>query len=205
MWLLGGLQYFRWIIFGTSKNVTKYRAPYLLQKYFRTCKRIWKRFMEILVVYIWGSKSWVCFCFEKLCTYVFEKWIRKMGSASKYVENENEQRKVGHIFPFLFPGTGIPSTPQHTDSHSCTRLGWSRIPYQSTWVFQREPNKHWPSSTRRRRPNPIVCLFVFVFPALTDSSRSSSFELWLIRIRLCHSNWLVVVFSVTLIDSSSSF
>ena len=32
----------------------------------------------------------------------------------------------GNLVTFVFPSEGVPSTPQHSDSHPCTRPRWSR-------------------------------------------------------------------------------
>ena len=42
---------------------------------------------------------------------------------------------------FLFPSLGIPSTPQHSDSHPCTRLECSRsLSEWSRKIFQNDPD-----------------------------------------------------------------
>ena len=39
---------------------------------------------------------------------------------------KNRKTKTKHLKPLLFSSKGIPSTPQHTDFHPCTRPKWSR-------------------------------------------------------------------------------
>ena len=108
------------------------RAPYLLQKYFNGNKNI-ESFHKNLVFCIYGELC--CFSFLlTTCVPTFDRNNTKINEklnntikqkTNRMQRNNNRTKKQNHrlsnIKAFLFSSQGVPSTPQHTDSHPCTR------------------------------------------------------------------------------------
>ena len=123
-------------LFGTSKNVTKYRAPppwfitEIFQKYviwtcFRKCfvckygyLEFWK--MDAIrtnaVENTSGWLFWTCF-------WKYKQFGRDTQNKSENETNSSKYKNYKNGYVLLFSSKGIHSTPQHTDSRPCTRPG----------------------------------------------------------------------------------
>ena len=94
--------------------------------------------------------------------HVLSKFV-KMGTRNKISKNhgyefhiyQNMKWKFGNFC--IFSSKGIPSTPQHTDSHPCTRPGWS---HSLSW-WSRSQNVVRTSGTQRLR---VVRHHFCIFP-----------------------------------------
>ena len=135
------MQYCVWTFLelANKRQNTVPHPPYLVQKYFNNIQEtLWKHFINILVAADRGSK--VCVLtpnvqiFEnKLNTHIqMETKNTRMGNTKSKIKIKSMEMQVNmkskkHIFKlFSFPSKGIPSTPQHTGSHPCTRPWWPR-------------------------------------------------------------------------------
>ena len=91
-----------------------------------------------------SPKSWICI------SYLSKIWNGHLVICNGFFENirhflkpRNHKPQTKHqetLHLFLFSSNGIPSTPQHIDSHPCTRPAWSRSlsgwPRRTKFVLQ---------------------------------------------------------------------
>ena len=143
---------YRTFWFVSARNVGNLKTHNLETLRLKTKNVIWARKTESWDFETWNVGNWnYIFCFGPFEYLIFQiSWRWGPGNDEKW---SNEISKImdmnfismkkpwnGHLVTFVFSSKGIPSTPQHSDSHPCTRPGWSRS--LSGWSRSQEMGKN---------------------------------------------------------------